>query len=459
MRSFVLFILSVSSLTLITGCGGRNEPPAAFSYGTAAPLDKSHQKIVIQSGQSLSFIARKYGITEKSITSLNNLPLDAVLRVGQEIYLPKTSKPRSKKIAQLRAKPKPSAIETTQLEPLEPLEPHEPSNQPSLKNPPKTQTNDWVDMETTAPKEAPQTLKKESAVLDTPPLQKKTKDEPQKKHQNDDFFDTMRGEEIDAELKSFKDPSKQGEKSSLKLDNKTPPKKTPAPFDPSKNDEDNNTDSKSDVDTDDAEKESVAPLPDTSKTLKLPTKPSEKPASPQPELTKNMEKAAASTADKSVSSPSDAKEKATVTPEPNEATPTDAEMAEPAATDPSNFTWPLPFKGETTLSFNQVINGAKNDGININVPRGTPVNAIGDGTIVHASPVKGFGNLVLIKHNETWMSAYGHMDKILVKQGSKIKKGQKIGTVGQTGYVKTPQLHFELRQASKPVDPTKYLAP
>lgn len=456
MRSFVLFILSVSSFTLITGCGGRNEPPAAFSYGTAAPLDKSHRKIVVQSGQSLSFIARKYGVTEKSITTLNNLPLDAVLRVGQEIYLPKNIKPRSKKIAQLRAKPKPSTIETTQLEPLEPLES---SNQPSLKTPPKAQNNEWVDMETAAPQEAPLASTKESADIGTSTLQKKKKDTPQKKHQNDDFFDTMRGEEIDAELKSFKDTNKQSEKSSLKTDNKTPPKKAPEPFDPSKDDEDNNTDSKSDADTnaDDIEKESAALLPDTSKTLKLPAKAAEKPASPQPESTKKVEKAAVKEADKTP--PSEPKEKTTVTPAPSEVSPAEAEATEPAATDPSNFAWPLPFKGETTLSFNQVINGAKNDGININVPRGTPVNAIGDGTIVHASPVKGFGNLVLIKHNETWMSAYGHMDKILVKQGSKIKKGQKIGTVGQTGYVKTPQLHFELRQASKPVDPTKYLAP
>ncbi|KAB2836239.1 MAG: peptidoglycan DD-metalloendopeptidase family protein [Caedimonadaceae bacterium] len=453
MRSLFLFILSVSSCALITGCGGRNDPPAAFSYGTAAPLDKSHRKIVIQPGQSLSFIARKYGTTEESITTLNNLPLDAVLRVGQEIYLPKNLKPRSKKIAQIRAKPKPSSIQTAPLEPLEPLESIDNS---TLKNQPKMKSDEWVDVDSPQVKDLKASQKVEKLSAGSSLDEKKEKSIPQKKQPHDDFFDTIRDEEINAELKSLKTPEKKTAQPAPNAESKASGKKTAEPFDPSKNDED--TESSQDEQKDDVEKDIPLPVPSTDKILKLPAKQAEKSSSSKEESTQNSSKVKVQTETKTSTSSDEPKETVPFSPA-SETSPTEPVEDQATTADPAQFSWPLPFKGEITLSFNQVINGAKNDGININVPRGTPINAIGEGTIVHASPVKGFGNLILIKHNDTWMSAYGHMDKILVKQGSKIKKGQKIGTVGQTGYVKTPQLHFELRQASKPIDPTKYITP
>ena len=73
--------------------------------------------------------------------------------------------------------------------------------------------------------------------------------------------------------------------------------------------------------------------------------------------------------------------------------------------------------------------------------------------------LRGYGNLILVKHSNGWISAYAHCDAILVKPGQKIARGQVIARVGSSGSVGTPQLHFELRRGNKPVDPRAYLSP
>lgn len=99
-----------------------------------------------------------------------------------------------------------------------------------------------------------------------------------------------------------------------------------------------------------------------------------------------------------------------------------------------------------------------NDGINISAPKGTVVKAVEKGIVAYAgNEVQGFGNLILIRHREGWVSIYGHLDNVLVKRGEKVKAAQEIGSVGTSGTIKTPQLHFELRQNSKPVDPNLHL--
>ena len=86
--------------------------------------------------------------------------------------------------------------------------------------------------------------------------------------------------------------------------------------------------------------------------------------------------------------------------------------------------------------------------------RGTVVRAAGPGVVVYAgNELKGFGNLLLVRHAEGWMSAYAHLDEAMVERGAEVQRGQAIGRVGQTGNVASPQLHFELRRAGKPVDP------
>ena len=97
--------------------------------------------------------------------------------------------------------------------------------------------------------------------------------------------------------------------------------------------------------------------------------------------------------------------------------------------------------------------------MNVAVPLGTSVKAAENGVVVYAgNELKGYGNLVLIRHSGNWVSAYAHNNKLIVKRGDKIKRGQIIAKAGKSGMVDQPQLHFELRKGSKPVDPLKYMA-
>lgn len=126
------------------------------------------------------------------------------------------------------------------------------------------------------------------------------------------------------------------------------------------------------------------------------------------------------------------------------------------ATGKVNFAWPV--KGKVISSFGSKGGGVKNDGINIAAKKGTPIKSAEAGIVVYAgSELKGYGNLLLIRHEKNFMSAYAHADKLLVKTGDVVAKGDKIATVGTTGNVKQPQLHFEIRKKTKSVDPKKYL--
>ncbi|MCC2104577.1 MAG: M23 family metallopeptidase, partial [Hyphomicrobiales bacterium] len=110
----------------------------------------------------------------------------------------------------------------------------------------------------------------------------------------------------------------------------------------------------------------------------------------------------------------------------------------------------------------RIIQGFKsggNDGINISVPEGTAVKAAEGGVVKYAgSELKGYGKLVLIQHPNGFVSAYAHNGELDVKRGDTVKRGQTIAKAGQTGNVSSPQVHFELRKGSTPVDPTGYLA-
>jgi murein DD-endopeptidase MepM/ murein hydrolase activator NlpD len=143
------------------------------------------------------------------------------------------------------------------------------------------------------------------------------------------------------------------------------------------------------------------------------------------------------------------------TPEPQTTTESVTHNAEAAGGIPS-FRWPV--KGRIIAGFGAKSNGAQNDGINLAVPEGTPIKAADDGVVAYAgSELKGYGNLVLIRHSNGYVSAYANASELLVKRGDTIKRGQVIAHAGQTGNVTSPQLHFEIRKGSTPVDPTKYL--
>ncbi|MFZ3241545.1 MAG: M23 family metallopeptidase, partial [Pseudolabrys sp.] len=121
-----------------------------------------------------------------------------------------------------------------------------------------------------------------------------------------------------------------------------------------------------------------------------------------------------------------------------------------------SFRWPV--RGRVIAAFGSKPNGMQNDGINLAVPEGTPIKAADDGVVAYAgNELKGYGNLVLIRHSNGFVSAYAHASELMVKRGDSIKRGQVIAHAGQTGNVTSPQLHFEIRKGSTPVDPSLYL--
>ncbi len=122
------------------------------------------------------------------------------------------------------------------------------------------------------------------------------------------------------------------------------------------------------------------------------------------------------------------------------------------------FAWPL--EGRVLSGFGPKPGGRYNDGINLKASAGTPVRAAADGVVAYAGDaVAGFGNLVLIKHADGWVSAYGHNEALLVARGQRVAKGDIIARSGATGAVDEPQLHFELRRGRTPSDPLKLLPP
>jgi murein DD-endopeptidase MepM/ murein hydrolase activator NlpD len=122
----------------------------------------------------------------------------------------------------------------------------------------------------------------------------------------------------------------------------------------------------------------------------------------------------------------------------------------------NSFRWPV--QGRIISEFGTKADGGHNDGIDVAVPLGTSVKAAENGVVAYAGDeLKGYGNLVLIRHANNWVSAYAHNDEILVKRGDQVRRGQVIAKAGRTGQVSQPQLHFELRKGSRPVDPTKFM--
>lgn len=120
------------------------------------------------------------------------------------------------------------------------------------------------------------------------------------------------------------------------------------------------------------------------------------------------------------------------------------------------FVWPV--KGQIISKFGPISKGRNNDGINIKAAKGTPVKAADTGTIAYAgNELKGFGNLILIKHTDGWVTAYAHNDTIKVRKGQNVTRGETIATVGATGGVSQPQLHFETRAGKKALNPQTYL--
>lgn len=129
-------------------------------------------------------------------------------------------------------------------------------------------------------------------------------------------------------------------------------------------------------------------------------------------------------------------------------------VAEPAARD-ADFSWGWPAKGPILSRFSE--SGISNKGVDIGGKRGDPVFSAGDGSVVYVgSGLVGYGKLIIIRHNNNYLSAYAHNDRFLVKEGQRVKLGQEIAEMGSSG-ADREKLHFEIRRQGKPVDPLQYL--
>jgi murein DD-endopeptidase MepM/ murein hydrolase activator NlpD len=135
---------------------------------------------------------------------------------------------------------------------------------------------------------------------------------------------------------------------------------------------------------------------------------------------------------------------------------TNEQLPAPDPMSGNSFRWPV--KGRIVAAFGIRPDGGHNDGIDLAVPQGTSVMAAENGVVAYAgNELKGYGNLVLIRHANNWVSAYAHNEELLVKRGDKVRRGQVIAKAGASGSVSQPQVHFELRKGSRPVDPTKFM--
>jgi len=127
--------------------------------------------------------------------------------------------------------------------------------------------------------------------------------------------------------------------------------------------------------------------------------------------------------------------------------------AQTAATQAKDFRWPV--NGRVIVNFEQ----SRRTGINIEAPEGAAVRAAEDGTVIYVGDgIEGFGNLVLVRHANGYVSAYAHLKGFSIANDAQVRRGDQLGTVGMTGSVNRPQLHFELRQGATPVDPMPLLA-
>jgi len=161
---------------------------------------------------------------------------------------------------------------------------------------------------------------------------------------------------------------------------------------------------------------------------------------------------------KSGAAPAPAPVRRKVSPAPSPKAKTGVEVAKirPPGRAGSRFKWPV--RGRVIAGFGPRKGGLHNDGINIAAPHGAPVAAAENGVVAYAGDgLPGFGKLLLLKHSDGWISAYAHAEKLLVKRGDVVRRGQTIATVGSTGSVDRPQLHFELRKEKRAVDPRKHL--
>ncbi len=130
--------------------------------------------------------------------------------------------------------------------------------------------------------------------------------------------------------------------------------------------------------------------------------------------------------------------------------------AQPPTLSGYGFVWPV--SGPVVSEFGRYPNGVRNDGINISAPVGTAVRAAENGIVIYAGEeIKALGRMLLVRHEGDYLTTYAHLDEIRAEVGERVQRGQTIATVGRSGRVDSPQLHFQLRVGTEPLDPSRHL--
>jgi len=369
------------------------QPPYGLLAGQRLTIPQPRAHLVVP-GDTVQSVARQYGVDASSLVRLNALPPPYTLRPGQRLALP----------ASVAGIQQASAT----AEPLPPVAPLPP---------PSTRA---VEVATLAPPPAAANPPPASAPPPTPPP---------------------------AAIAPPPPAAAPPPAAPVQTARKEPPPKVPA-----------------------AEAATAAGAPAAAASAAAPAPPAPPPAEPAPAAT-------AAAAPAASAEPAQAGERssqvaalpappaAAVEPAPG------AAPAEPAVASPPHdatpvgppppragktFLWPL--RGRVISTYGEQGQGLHNDGLNIAAPRGTPIKAAENGVVAYAgNEIRGFGNLLLIRHAGGFMTAYAHADSLLVKRGDTVHRGQTIARVGQSGSVTEPQLHFEIREGSQPVDPQRYL--
>ncbi|MBR4475275.1 MAG: peptidoglycan DD-metalloendopeptidase family protein [Alphaproteobacteria bacterium] len=366
--------------------------------------------VTVVRGDTLYLIGKKYNLTVAELAKMNNLSDPYVLKVGQKLRIRAaepvaTEKPKSEPKAELKPEPKPE----TKTEPKpEPKKEVKAEKKPVAKVDASRKTTTRVDVEhiTVTPGDTLYSLSRKYSI----PVN-----------------DLAVMNDLTAPFALYA-----GQK--LKVpDLSTAPVRTAKPSE-----------------TKPVKTESAPATKQTDKP-KTEQKQSAKPGQ------KQTEKQPVKQATKQAQKPAQKADKKQPTQNPK-AKPTTAAAKKPAimARSSSRFSWPV--RGKILSNYGAKTNGLFNDGINIGAVRGSSVLAAENGVVAYAgNEVKGMGNLVIIQHSDGWMTVYAHMDSMLVRRGSRVGVGQKIGTVGQTGKVDKPQLHFEVRKGTKAYNPIQYL--
>lgn len=368
--------------------------------------------VVVRRGDTLYSIARENNTTVADLARMNNLKEPYVIKIGQSLKL--------KPAAPVESKP---VVKTTEQKPTE----QKPATKPVAEKPvsqPEPKVEKKVE---TKPAEKPTTK---------PAVQPATKPEPEKPKSVDvrvplKTITVARGDTLYSLSRRYEIPV-----NDLAVMNKLT-----APFALNV-----------------GQKLRVPDLPDAKPSVTT-VAPSKAAAQPKTTTPKKSSTAKTTTDTKSKKPVEKTTQKKTEVkkPEQKTTTKTKASASQPiAARSSSRFTWPV--RGTILSHYGAKSGGLYNDGINISAAAGATVVAAENGVVAYAgNEVRGMGNLIIIQHADGWMTVYAHLNSMSVRRGARVNVGQKIGTVGQTGKVTKPQLHFEIRKGTKSYNPTNYL--